>query len=476
MAMTTNSSLGGKTASPNGQRSRRGTVVVSKRWMAAVASVVASAALCFVLAFASSADAYIYWSDAGGYPSPEVGIGRAELSGQNEIKNFIPNVQPFKVEVGGGRIYWTGFGGTPWIGSANIDGTGATDQFAHIDTVPGDTYYPVPPNGVDVAVGGGYFYWLGHRPFAGPGPFYIRSGYTIGRARLDGSGAEQNLISADESGAMEGSGLTPWAIAADEGHVYWLYEINDYSYPTSPDQLVIGRANLDGTGVVTHFIDVGTLEIHGAGGLAVDAAHIYWVETYLDTIGRANLDGSGVNRQFTQTPANEPNIAVDAQHLYWSGIAPPQHQGRVIGRANLDGSGVNTAFLDPTGGSVNGLAVDGLVGAPGGKCQGKRATIVGTAGKDKLKGTKKADVIVGLGGKDKIIAKGGNDIVCAGAGNDKVFGGVGNDKLNGEGGNDRLLGGKGKDKLKGGKGKDKLYGGPGLDKLNGGPGKDIQKQ
>jgi uncharacterized delta-60 repeat protein len=101
------------------------------------------------------------------------------------------------------------------------------------------------------------------------------------------------------------------------------------------------------------------------------------------------------------------------------------------------------------------------------KCAGKTATIVGTSGKDRLKGTKRKDVIAVLGGNDKVDAGGGDDIVCAGAGKDKVTGGGGKDKLLGEGGVDELLGGGGADKL---------IGGPGKDKLSGGPGKDSSKQ
>ena len=71
------------------------------------------------------------------------------------------------------------------------------------------------------------------------------------------------------------------------------------------------------------------------------------------------------------------------------------------------------------------------------KCKGVIVNRVGTAGKDKLKGTKKKDGILGLGG---------------------------NDKLSGKKGKDGLCGGSGKDKLKGGPGKDKLSGGPGRDK------------
>jgi hypothetical protein len=51
-------------------------------------------------------------------------------------------------------------------------------------------------------------------------------------------------------------------------------------------------------------------------------------------------------------------------------------------------------------------------------CLGKRATIVGTTGANRLRGTKRADVIAALGGNDSVDALGGNDLVCGGPGFD----------------------------------------------------------
>ena len=128
-------------------------------------------------------------------------------------------------------------------------------------------------------------------------------------------------------------------------------------------------------------------------------------------------------------------------------------------------------------------------GAGGGgktvRCAGKRATVIGTKGKNRLKGTNRADVIVGLGANDKIDGRGGNDVICAGDGNDSVAGGNGKDRIYGQNGKDTLKGGTGNDSLDGGSGNDKLYGQSGRDtlrgraghdRLAGGPGKDKQKQ
>jgi Ca2+-binding RTX toxin-like protein len=106
-------------------------------------------------------------------------------------------------------------------------------------------------------------------------------------------------------------------------------------------------------------------------------------------------------------------------------------------------------------------------------CDGRLATIVGTARVDRLAGTPRRDVIVALGGDDVVDGRGGNDIVCGGAGGDRLVGGAGNDRLLGGAGNDTFSGGAGSDQLYGGAGRDRLRGGPGRDRGDGGPGRDT---
>ena len=139
---------------------------------------------------------------------------------------------------------------------------------------------------------------------------------------------------------------------------------------------------------------------------------------------------------------------------------------------------------------------------PTATCDGKKATIVGTAGDDTLVGTSGNDVIAGLGGNDTINGAGGKDTICggigndnvkgaggndvvdagagkdkvdAGAGKDKVVGGTGKDKIVGGGGNDVIDGGDSDDRIAGDGGNDKLRGGAGDDRLDGGPGRDTGK-
>ena len=130
----------------------------------------------------------------------------------------------------------------------------------------------------------------------------------------------------------------------------------------------------------------------------------------------------------------------------------------------------------PGGGGGGGGTLGGTSGGGSGKplrCGGKRATIVGTNGRDRIRGTRRSDVIVALRGNDRIAGGRGNDRVCAGSGKDTVAGDSGSDRLLGEGDQDSLKGGSGNDALDGGRGADLLLAGSGNDRLLGGTGNDL---
>jgi uncharacterized delta-60 repeat protein len=63
------------------------------------------------------------------------------------------------------------------------------------------------------------------------------------------------------------------------------------------------------------------------------------------------------------------------------------------------------------------------------RCFGKKATIVGTAGRDELVGTKHRDVIVALAGADKVRGLAGPELICGGKGRDVLYGGPGKDHV-----------------------------------------------
>ena len=79
------------------------------------------------------------------------------------------------------------------------------------------------------------------------------------------------------------------------------------------------------------------------------------------------------------------------------------------------------------------------------QCGKAVVNIVGSEGKDKLKGTKGADGMFGLGGKDTLIGKGGKDGLCGGFGKDTLKGGGGKDFLKGQNQKDTCIGGGGRD-------------------------------
>lgn len=107
------------------------------------------------------------------------------------------------------------------------------------------------------------------------------------------------------------------------------------------------------------------------------------------------------------------------------------------------------------------------------RCDGRNATIVGTAGNDVLTGTNGDDVIVALGGNDIVRGLGGNDRICLGSGNDTAIAGDGDDRIFGGTGRDRVIAGRGDDLVNAGRGDDIISGGLGVDVLIGGQGNDT---
>jgi hypothetical protein len=203
-----------------------------------------------------------------------------------------------------------GGGSGTQVGRANLDGTGANQSFVNGATGP-----------VGVAVDGSFIYWANT----------FGSASTIGRASLDGTGVNQSFI----SGAT-----APCGVAVDGSYVYWA---NNGSNS-------IGRANLDGSGVNQSFITGATSPC----GVAVDGAYVYWANEGGTTIGRANLNGTSPNNSFISIGATGPvGVAVNGSFVYWG-----NNQTDAIGRANLNGSSPNNSFIAGSGGCTDFPAVD----------------------------------------------------------------------------------------------------------------------
>jgi uncharacterized delta-60 repeat protein len=199
------------------------------------------------------------------------------------------------------------------------------------------------------------------------------------------------------------------------------------------------------------------------------------------TIGVARLLPDGL---LDKTFSGDGRAYVDFEGVEQANAIAVEEDGGIVvvgtagASASADGDIVVARLQgDPPLGGPGGPGGPGG-GGPGGRgptvlrCGGKLATLVGTRGKDRLRGSRRADVIVALGGNDSVKGGGGNDLVCGGSGNDNLAGEAGRDKLLGDAGDDKLGGGPGNDGLSGGLGKDRLAGGAGNDGLNGGPGTD----
>jgi hypothetical protein len=215
----------------------------------------------------------------------------------------------------GAFIYWSA-NATNLMRSAN-DGSGL------------GFFVPTAPYSDAVAIDGSHVYWTS-------------SDGRIGRANLDGTGANPNFI----------TGLPSYlpGLAVNATTIYW-------SSLTS-----IGRAKIDGTEVEPNF-----LATNHATGLALDSHYLYWGENELGRIDRAALDGSGgVDTKFISAPGDPCSVAVDSSYVYWSDAT-----GNSVGRAKINGSGAEPAFINPGAAVDCGVAVSpsyvyfGINGYPG---------------------------------------------------------------------------------------------------------------
>ncbi len=270
-------------------------------------------------------------------------------------------------------VYWTNPQANT-LGRANLDGTDANAHFISGATLPRG-----------VAVDGAHIYW-------------VNANGTIGRSNLDGTGVNQAFVTAPVSG----HGTT---IAVGGGHIYW---VSDFGAGPGTETGAIGRANIDGTGVDPNFI---TGISNPAGGIAADAAHVYWTNyepNYpvlilyhgpLPTrIGSANADGSDVQEGFiSPTLTNEFGVAADIQGIWWIGLSPKGH-GRTPAEASEIVDGVYRT--PPTGGSATNVVPPGTLTACGGLAVG--ATHVywadsGSVGRARFDGTRATTRLVSTG-------------------------------------------------------------------------------
>jgi hypothetical protein len=249
---------------------------------------------------AADADAYLYWTGAGGTT-----VNRTTTSGAEETLEWVKGASfPYGVAVDAGHVYWAN-NGTNSIGRADLAGGEVEPE-----------WIKAAGNPTGVAVDSGHIYWVNPETNA------------ISRADLAGGEVEAEWV--------KGIDL-PVGVAVDAGHIYWV------NFGTHS----IGRANLAGGEIEVEWVK-------GAGlpySLAIDAGHVYWTNVAAGSIGRANLAGGAVEAEWVRGAGYSEGVAVDAGHVYWA-----HFQTQSIGRASLAGDAVEPEFRKASN-DVFGVAV-----------------------------------------------------------------------------------------------------------------------
>ena len=154
----------------------------------------------------------------------------------------------------------------------------------------------------------------------------------IGRANLDGSGANQNFL--------PGMAISAPAVAVDGSHVYWTN-----GTISGGD---IERANLDGSEVIPNFVP----GAQAVRGITVAGSFIYWSSG--TCVGRANLNGSGAENCFTGDGEGTNQVAVGGNRIYWTNrnlgyISSSDMQGEDIEEEIYEGESGNGLAAGPDG-------------------------------------------------------------------------------------------------------------------------------
>jgi hypothetical protein len=205
----------------------------------------------------------------------------------------------------------------------------------------------------DLAVNGGYIYWVWRSSQDPTSDGTVVQTRGIGRAKIDGTEVQPNFIKIPSSN--EPFGGLPGGIASDGTYLYWTIRSDD----STPNRII--RATLAGV------VDPNAIAIGGFDpiGIAVSGGKLYWADRGKDaaepgSIGRANVDGTGIENKFIPSAFRPYGIEVAGSTIYWASF-PIVGQG-IIGKANLDGSGANNDAIpgrpDATSG-ITGITSDG---------------------------------------------------------------------------------------------------------------------
>ena len=134
--------------------------------------------------------------------------------------------------------------------------------------------------------------------------YWLDTGYPqIQRARLDGSGVAETVVSNTELSTTNDFALDPGG-----DYVYWADDGHNQ----------IRRKSADGTGSVETLVNTG---ISSPYRIAVDYSYVYWADTGNDTIKRAQTFGAHTVTTIADSSdgvSNVAAIALDGSYLYWA--------------------------------------------------------------------------------------------------------------------------------------------------------------
>lgn len=251
-----------------------------------------------------------------------------------------------------------------------------------------------------------------------------------------------------------------------------------------------GTLSVRGAGNIANVISVSVVPATGAGEPQV-AVNINGAQQ-LFSLARIRsvsiVGGSGVTNQISTDVLVNTRVVGGSRA---DDITVPGRNATVLGSAGNDrlvatplsgGTGPGVLFFGGAGDDtlVGGNAVDTLRGDAG------NDSITAGDGSNFIDAGSGNDIVTAGAGSSTVYLRAGNDSFSAGGGSSTVYGGAGNDTITagddsttgrnlfkGESGDDSLVGGGGNDRLNGGSGNDTLRGGAGNDTLNGLSGNDV---
>ena len=225
---------------------------------------------------------HIYWGESGSSPKM-ASVGRANPDGSDVNRTFLSGGTYggiFGIRADANAIFWLKSGASSSISRYDTAGYG---------TAGGGSYVC----GFDVD--DTYVYW--------------NQGHYIARALRSGAAADPTWLDL-------GVGNEACSVAVNSSHIYWTLVQPQTDFRGRS----IGRANINGTGADNHFIGATVYGLSLPTGLAVEGNFVYWVNaadpadgvSAYGSIGRANLDGHGVDQTFIPNIFDPVSLDVDS--------------------------------------------------------------------------------------------------------------------------------------------------------------------